>query len=336
MVERCDHQRTRGRHVLRRRATRTCKGVPHLGRVSSRITALDTSGIHHLLGNRRGKASSLGTTVRRLSSRQVALLITGNFPKSCLRVPCAYPSYRSANCVNDQGYAYFGGTRVRLLCTRSGLGRVLRGRGFSDFSFSCCSTAVGGRTAKLSTLRATEQTCSATRHFIRGFSRGFRGLFLCNSANIKGAFLSRYVTQRLLESARYILCFSTCSLFSVVTTGSFSQGSANASRRLVCSYSLLVVSSLKARLAGDFMSSRLFLYLGRQVVHEGSAVVSAGLALGGFSSACSREAFSQVTDGCRVVSLVKGSVHVRGVFLKKGWGNANGCGEFFRAPNEGA
>lgn len=208
---------------------------------------------------------------------------------------------------------------MRLLCARSGLGRVLGGRGFSRFSFSCCSSAVGGRTAKLARERATQETCSVTENFIEGFSDSFRGLFLCNSANINGAFLSRYVTRSLLRSTRYIVCFSTFSLFRLLTSSGFSESGAR-KRRFMFSDSLLVVSSLKARLAGDFISSRLFLYVGRHVVHEGSAVVSAGLGLRGFSSACSRQAFSEVTDGCHVIGLRKGSVHVRGVFLKKGWG----------------
>lgn len=314
VVHGCRRGRLRDRSVRITQCRRICGGLPRFGTLSSSVTSLSVRCKGGLLSKSADTISTLGGSLTRLHGHGVRLLGSTNFPRSCLRPICSYPSYGSAKCVNGRGYRYFGGTVVKLLCSRSGVGGFPMRASFDGFELSCCPISRCSGGAKHSSHSVVRSALHVYRRFVSDFKARFGGLFFCKSINIKGAFLSAYVTGRVVGERCSILCFSTPRLFGALTGGTFSGGSVSTRGvyRCVFSYSLLVVSSLNARCAGTFVTSRFFAYVGRELLREGSAVVSAGLSLRSLTSLCARHSFSEVADECDLLGVINSSVHVGG------------------------
>ncbi len=285
----------------------TCMSGRELSRLSGRLSSVNTRLTVAALVNSPNGVSLLGTGSRTVSGRGGRVL--GGYNVNGVR--CSYPVYSSDNCINNGVYSYVGGVTTNIVLSSLG-GRVpLSSYAFRDFSLGCCDASNRGPEGQVATVLGLYGRC------IGGFGpRGTRGLLFVKDPNLNGARLALTVISNIIRGNFVTFCNPTRGLFSLVSDRHFSNRGGN-DCRTVLGYSLLMVSSLNARLLGRFSGSILCGLVGDHLLSGGPAIVGAGLAVTRVTGHCNRHVTSQLVNGFGTGGFLKRSVERRG-FLRRG------------------
>lgn len=314
----CRHELgTRG--TTREEGRRICGGFPHIGRLRGRVSINKVGATQTILTNK-----SIGSTISGLHSRGLTVrtriggvLASGNCPRGCFRPSCFYGGYGSGNCYSVGNgaieYSYVGSTLVTYTYTRLGEGTPLSLSAFRDFGLRCCSGAISPGLG-MSPCSRVDEILECYRGCTSGFGSRSRDVLVGNTAKLNGARLSLTVTGRTVGENCNMVCTSTPRLISGLRGVCFSGGRSSSAFSVLIRYSLLVVSSLKARFRSRFSMSRLCGVFGSEVLSGGPMVVGAGLAVESLRRGCASEFISEVYKGTHRLSFLNESVEV-----EQGW-----------------
>lgn len=290
--------------------------IPRIREIDEEVASLCATGIRERLGGHVKRP--LNEQVHALSKERRRLLLSHGYPESYLTLTPVCPHCQDTGYIDGKKCICFKKAEVELLYTQSNLKEVLRRENFEHFSFDCYSDTIRNETTGLTARETAMRAYETAQAFVRDFDVSFQNLFLYGNTGVGKTFLSHCIARELLDSAHFVLYFSSYELFDRMAKSTFShRSSEEEEENYLWDCDLLIIDDLGTELTNSFVLAQLFLCVNERLARQKSTIISTNLTLEQFSDTYSERTFSRIASNYQLLKLIGEDLRIRSVFYRK-------------------
>lgn len=284
-----EEKQNRSRHRQLQKITEIYTKIPEYEEVEHSISSVSVAQAKKLLDGDTHALEELRSTLRILSEKKRALLLSAGYPENYLEPEYDCPLCRDTGYIDNRKCHCLKQKTVSLLYEQSNIKETLSRENFSCLSYSYYQGE---------DLDRFRQSVTACQNFIQSFPAG-RNLFFYGSVGAGKTFLSNCVAKELIEKGNLVLYFSASGLIDMLSGNSFSEKSRENLYSIgqdLYNCDLLVVDDLGTEYTNAYVVSQLFSCINERLLRKKSTLISTNLSLEDLRNKYSERIFSRITS----------------------------------------